>query len=381
MTEVVLTNMGFNYPIVLSSFYTAINWAGTAVFRRERKASKLTFDRRQWTLASLLSVCTALNTLIGRANIAVPTTFDQMLQAVGPLLVLLLATRVFKRSVSRERKVAVIPIVIGVAMAWYSEMEISGSAVWVSVVCIVLNAIKVVINSEMLTGEYKVTPLHLLSRVSPMTLAQVATFAVFHGEVAGMLGNWKQILAGWAPHVIALTGFVSFVLTVLSMHATKFATPLTVSVMGALKQILVAAFTVYKMQRSVSRLNVVGLVLALIGAVRYTVISRRERKMREKRDAISPGLAKKERSAKPKPESSYGSGSGSGSGSAAPLLPVTVKNPAPTHGSILVNGKRSGKRGGGWSKGKGGRVDGEKAKAKAWSWWNGKSGDASRRDR
>lgn len=28
-----------------------------------------------------------------------------MLQAVGPLLVLLLATRVFKRSVSRERKV------------------------------------------------------------------------------------------------------------------------------------------------------------------------------------------------------------------------------------------------------------------------------------
>lgn len=49
-----------------------------------------------------------------------------------------------------------IPIVIGVAMAWYSEMEISRSAVWVSVVCIVLNAMKVVINSEMLTGEYKV---------------------------------------------------------------------------------------------------------------------------------------------------------------------------------------------------------------------------------
>lgn len=61
----------------LSSFYTAINWAGTAVFHRERKANKQTFDRRQWTLVSLLSVCTALNTLVGRANIAVPTTFDQ----------------------------------------------------------------------------------------------------------------------------------------------------------------------------------------------------------------------------------------------------------------------------------------------------------------
>lgn len=51
-----------------------------------------------------------------------------------------------------------------------------------------------------------------------------------------MISQWRVILTGWAPHVIVLTGFVSFVLTVLSMHATKFATPLTVSVMGALKQ-------------------------------------------------------------------------------------------------------------------------------------------------
>lgn len=51
---------------------------------------------------------------------------------------------------------AVIPIVLGVAMAWHSEMEVSRSAVSVSVVCIVLNAVKVVINSEMLTGECKV---------------------------------------------------------------------------------------------------------------------------------------------------------------------------------------------------------------------------------
>ncbi|CAM9773861.1 unnamed protein product, partial [Ectocarpus fasciculatus] len=314
MTEVVLSDMGFNYPIVLSSFYTAINWAGTAVFRRERKASKQqAFDRRQWTLVSLLSVCTALNTLVGRANIAVPTTFDQqMLQAVGPLLVLLLATRVFKRSVSMERKVAVIPIVLGVAMTWYSEMEVSRSAFTVSVVCIVLNAIKVVINSEMLTGEYKVTPLHLLSRVSPMTLVQMSTFALMHGEVSGMVGRWGEISTGWAPHVIALTGIASFVLTVMSLHATKFATPLTVSVLGALKQILVVAFSVLRMNRSVSRLNVLGLVLVLVGAVRYTIVSRSERRRGEKSGATAAGPAGK-KAARHHP-----------SASSAPVLPTTV---------------------------------------------------------
>lgn len=94
-------------------------------------------------------------------------------------------------------------------------------------------------------GRYRFLPLHCpfprASRTERLAVCacvhtQVATFAVFHGEVTGMVGQWREILTGWAPHVIALTGFVSFVLTVLSMHATKFATPLTVSVMGAFKQ-------------------------------------------------------------------------------------------------------------------------------------------------
>ena len=133
-----------------------------------------------------------------------------------------------------------------------------------------------------------------------------------------------------------------------------------------------AAFTVFKMQRSVSRLNVVGLVLALIGAVRYTIISQRERKISEKHDAKSPGLAKK--AAKPE---------GRGDGSAAPLLPITVEAPAPAHSSILVNGKRSGKRGGEGRKG--GKADVKtamaKVKAESWRWWSGQSGDPSRRNR
>lgn len=67
------------------------------------------------------------------------------------------------------------PIVIGVAMAWYSEMEISRSAVWVSVVCILLNATKVVINSEMLTGEYKVRLLNSSTEACVCFLSKVNT--------------------------------------------------------------------------------------------------------------------------------------------------------------------------------------------------------------
>ncbi|CAM9393506.1 unnamed protein product, partial [Laminaria digitata] len=320
----------------LSTFYTACNWAGAGVFYKEKSANRPSFDRRQWTLVSLLSVFTALNTLIGRANIAVPTTFDQqVMQAVGPLLVLLITTRVFKRSVSRARKLAAAPIVVGVALTWFGEMELSVAAAAVSISCVALNASKVVIYSEMLSGDYKVTPLHLLSRVSPMTLVQVGMFALFRGEVSGMVGQWREILTGWSLHVIAVTGVVSFAMTVLSMHATKFATPLTVSVMGALKQIFVVAFSVVRMRRPISRLNIIGVVLVAIGAVRYAIVSAKERKLREKRGVTSAGAGKNKADALAK---------GDGYASSGPLLPTaTVAVVVPS--GTMVNGKGPLKKG------------------------------------
>ncbi|CAN0361859.1 unnamed protein product [Pylaiella littoralis] len=375
--------------LVLSSFYTAIAWAGTAVFHREKKASRQTFNRRQWTLVSLLSVCTALNVLVGRANIAVPTTFDQqIIQAIGPVLVLLIATRIFKRSVSRARKVAVVPIVIGVAMTWYSEMEVSRSAIAVSVVCIVLNAIKVVINSEILTGESKVAPLHLLSRLAPMTLIQVAAFALLRGEVAGMVGQWREILTGWAPHVIALTGFASFVMTVLSMHATTFATPLTVSVMGTLKQILVVAFSVLRMKRAVSRLNVLGLLFVLAGAVRYAVVSRREKKQREqRRGATSAGSGNKAAQRHHSNNGGSVAAVAAAMSSGSSLLPTTVRLPAVDTATgvraVMVNGKRAAKREECGAGSGGVKVEGGRVTTMAWGsgWWGAENGDVSRRDR
>ncbi len=332
---------------------------------------------------------------------------------------------------------------------------------------------------------------------------QVSTFALFHGEVSGMISHWRVILAGWAPHVIVLTGFVSFVLTVLSMHATKFATPLTVSVMGALKQareapsysrsnnpclgprafafkvllikqprlwltgeggraacletqarntvgcwllvvgyslfvhpafgkkpqgragrvsrverhvlasvfrsntnvsldflcpfpcgttlpppprspqILVVAFSVFKMHRSVTRLNIVGLFLVLVGVVRYTIISRREkRQVREKRGA---GLGRK---SKAQSEKRNGFAADSSSSASSSLLPTTVNSATIGTSSgggggggdgVMVNGNRAKTRGGGERKVKTVKGEGKKGSAMAWSWWGGKNGDASRR--
>lgn len=69
------------------------------------------------------------------------------------------------------------------------------------------------------------------------TIFQVVMFAVFRGEASAMLAQWRELWAGYALWVVLFTGVANFIISVCTMQATKFATPLTVSVLGCLKQV------------------------------------------------------------------------------------------------------------------------------------------------
>lgn len=119
------------------------------------------------------------------------------------------------------------------------------------------------------------------------------------------------------------------------------------------------------MQRAISRLNLVGLALVAAGAVKYTIVSANERKLRAKRGATSAGSGKKTAANK----------SSAASLPPPPLLPTTtVSTP------IMVNGKRPlkiGKTEQGSGAGK------KKVRGIAWgAWWRGgNGGDVSRRSK
>ncbi|CAN0251434.1 unnamed protein product, partial [Discosporangium mesarthrocarpum] len=53
-------------------------------------------------------------------------------------------------------KLAVVPIVVGVALACYGDMSFSAWGLRATVLCVVLAAAKVVLTGEMLTGDMKV---------------------------------------------------------------------------------------------------------------------------------------------------------------------------------------------------------------------------------
>lgn len=91
-------------------------------------------------------------------------------------------------------------------------------------------------------------------------------------------------------------------------------------------------FSTYKLQRRMSRLNFLGVVLVVIGLARYTFVSFSERRLRAKGESLERGLGK---------------------GPTSMVLPTTIAPAAPVKRARPTVGKTLG------------------ARPLAWRWWSG----------
>lgn len=279
LNKAAFAKVDFKYPYTLSTVHMACNILGAQLFflfSRTTKPKQIEAHSRKSIF--LFSIIFSLNIAIGNISLRwVSVNFNQVCRSLVPVFVMVISMAWYNKTFSYNRKLAVVPIVVGVALTFYGDMSFTNIGAFYTILCVLFAALKAIVSGELLTGELKLHPIDLLLKMCPLAMIEIGAFAVGTGEITEISGKLDSLLNSAAPQVVILSGILSFSLNVTSFIANKITSPLTLCIAANVKQVLSVCFGTLYFGDHVSLINGLGIVIVIAGSFKYGLVSLSEK--------------------------------------------------------------------------------------------------------
>lgn len=305
LNKAAFATVDFQYPYFLSALHMAINALGVQLifwtaqrppnamdanskqlptFEDDSLLSRMfgnlhrqSLDKKGRRLMLAFSFVFSSNVAIGNVSLKyVSVNFNQVMRSLVPALTIAMGFALGKPT-SINRQLAVVPVIVGVAMACFGDMTYTTIGFLYTLLCIFLAALKVMASGEMLTGPLKLHPFDLLGHMAPLAFIQCLMMSMATGEVNAIAARWDEELNPFVhPHpflVVMMSAFLSFTFNVSSFQTNKVTSPLTLCIAGNVKQVLMIIIATAVFSTPITPLNASGIVVVLAGSAWYSYIS------------------------------------------------------------------------------------------------------------
>lgn len=264
----------FAFPYLLTALHTGVTALGCYGLALRGYIKPTTLGMRENLVLLAFSSLFTINIAISNVSLAmVSVAFHQILRSTVPVFTILIYRLYYGRSYSTQTYISLIPIILGVGLVTYGDYYFTRLGFLLTLLGVVLAAVKTVVTNRVMTGTRKIPPLEFLLRMCPLAAIQSLLYAYFTGEGALFLVYVDEgHLTQYQIFALLSNAIIAFLLNISSFQTNKVAGALTMTVCGNVKQVLTVLLGIVMFNVKVGLWNGLGMVIALAGAAYYSKV-------------------------------------------------------------------------------------------------------------
>lgn len=289
--KMVLTR--FAFPWLLTFLHASFASAGTWAMMQMGYFKLSRLGRRENLALVAFSALFTANIAVSNLSLAmVSVPFYQTMRMLCPIFTIMIFRVWYGRTYSFMTYMSLVPLIIGAAMTTLGEMSFTDAGFLLTILGVVLAALKTVVTNRFMTGSLALPPIEFLMRMSPLAALQALACALATGEVTRFSGLYSAGSIPMPSSFFSLfgNGLLALFLNISSFNTNKLAGALTMTVCGNLKQCLTVALGIVLFDVTIDLLNGAGMGVTMLGAAIYSKaeLDNKNRKSQQQQAAYKP---------------------------------------------------------------------------------------------
>ena len=273
----------FKFPVMMSfihqSISTFFSYGESFLSKNKTRTyptgiSEEKFEKTVFKRIILLSFLFTMNIVTGNVSLRYcSVAFTQVTRAIIPILTMIFSVFFLGSKFTTQEVIACLVICIGVAASCFGEIGLTFKGFIYTVLGCVLSSAKSISIKKVLSGDYTLQSAELIARISPFSAIEMFALSCFNGEPDRIVSPENKYQVNWMCICGAIiSGIMAYFLNLTNFLATHHTSPLTVTIVGCVKQIATIVISVFLFNKPLSGLNIIGIIVTTFGSTWYSLI-------------------------------------------------------------------------------------------------------------